>query len=498
MLAIVSAPAGFFQGEPVTPSTAADLVSTTTSALAAATAAAASAATASTQAGIATTAATSATSSLASIGTSVTAAAASATASAGSATTATTQATNAAASATAAAGSATTAGSSATTAASSATSAAGSVTNAASAAASATSSASSATTSAANASSSASAASSSATAAASSASAAASSASAAATSAALATSTIYLGKNLIVNGGFAVQQRGQGPWTNGSYTADRWLASPVGTDTSTSSLSVFSPAGKLAEPGLTNYLTFTNVGHTGSGNISYFLHRIEDVTRLAGLTCTLSFWASVSGLTNIGVFAVQGFGTGGSPSSAVLVTGGKIAASGGATWTRYSIPLTFPGVSSATFGTDGVGTSFTEIDILSSCGDATYGALCGNIGAQTGTLNITGVQLEVASSATAWENPPPNYELGECFRYYQTQTSTVGLYSHGAGTWWGPVLDFPVPMRAAPSIVFTPSGGTGWSGVVPSSTPYGMALSVTATVAGNVSFSYTWTASADL
>lgn len=175
MLAVISAPAGFFQGFQVNETTAQDLISATADALASVDAATAAATSAETQAAAALAAATAAQSSSASITTSVTAAATSATNAASSAGTAATSATNSATSATAAASSATTATTQATTATGAASTATTQATNATASATAASGSASAAATSA-------SAAATSATASASSATAAASSASAVTTS----------------------------------------------------------------------------------------------------------------------------------------------------------------------------------------------------------------------------------------------------------------------------------------------------------------------------
>ena len=81
--------------------------------------------------------------------------------------------------------------------------------------------------------------------------------------------------------------------------------------------------------------------------------------------------------------------------------------------------------------------------------------MAGNIGVQSGTVNIWGVQLEIGSVAT-----PLDYggsyadQLRACQRYYQI--GHVGQ-SIGGNSWqagWGNqhIVPLPVPMRAQPAI----------------------------------------------
>jgi hypothetical protein len=80
------------------------------------------------------------------------------------------------------------------------------------------------------------------------------------------------------------------------------------------------------------------------------------------------------------------------------------------------------------------------------------------IGTLNATWYITGVQLEVGSVATPFERRPFGTELGLCQRYYYRLTPTNAGTKYGNGYNYGSttafiVINFPVPMRVAPSAV---------------------------------------------
>jgi hypothetical protein len=108
------------------------------------------------------------------------------------------------------------------------------------------------------------------------------------------------------------------------------------------------------------------------------------------------------------------------------------------------------------------------------------------VGTNGATFYITGVQLEVGSSATGFEYRQYQQELALCYRYYRRYTGSNGAYTAlGIGVTasstsisrWGFMLD--IPMRATPSIGFTNCvgwnttlGGTATAGTNYSSTNY--------------------------
>lgn len=314
----------------------------------------------------------------------------------------TTSTNNAATSATLAAGSATAAGTSATAASGSATAASTSATNAA----------------------------------------------ASATAAANGASFGNVGRNLLHNYLLRVQQRGTGPWTTTtSYTADRWLILFLNGTLSTSITAINDAAKLVIGDETANYaLTSACVGTGGASDFTSLAQRIEGVLRLSGKTVTVSFWALSTGATKLGVSLDQIFGTGGSPSSSANGNGQSITMS--TTWTRYSLTFVVPSAIGKTFGTT-ANTDYTQLNFwLSASG--TMASRGGSIGAQSHTVQLWGMQLEVSGSATTLEKIDLREELANCQRFYQSSTFNLSAYN-SAGSTTTMVSALAVTMRIAPT-----------------------------------------------
>ena len=69
------------------------------------------------------------------------------------------------------------------------------------------------------------------------------------------------------------------------------------------------------------------------------------------------------------------------------------------------------------------------------------------------TFDITGVQLEVGSQATAFEHRSFGEELALCKRYFQPYIQYAEYVSGGTGNLGFPYSFFTVPMRASPTFV---------------------------------------------
>lgn len=488
---------GFFQNDTVTPSTASDLLAAVAAAEANVSSALTAEQNAANSASAAASSASSAAASVSSATSQASAAASSATAAASSSSAASTAETNAQTYANNASSSATAASTSATNSAASASAAASSATAASNSASSASTSASNASASATNAANSASTAGTSATDAANSASAAGNSATVAAN-----ISGAIGNRNLIHNPFFNVQQRGAGPWSAANtYTADRWLLDFF-VDTNTVTMQALSDADRAAIGDERAVVAIQDV-FTGSGNAtdySRIVQRIESVRRLSGKAVTVSFWArATSGSPKLGVSFDQNFGSGGSPSSYAPGIGQAMGPLS-TTWTRYTLTFTVPSTSGKTFGTT-AGTDFSQLNFWFSCG-TTYGPDSGNIGGQSGTVQLWGAQLEVATSASALEQRDPGIDFVNCARFAYTGTAAVVGNAATASTWVGNVAPLPVNMRSIPT-VSTVTGATtntqgGVSVLPPGITKNSIMFYFTSAAAGDVSGDVTFTASADL
>lgn len=222
-------------------------------------------------------------------------------------------------------------------------------------------------------------------------------------------------KNYIINGNFDIWQRGTSQTTSGYGSDDRWDNNNAGS-TKTHSRVVCSDV----ERALFNAKYFSRTVVTsvaGSNNYCIKVHRIEDVTKTAGKTVTLSFWAKADSNKNIAIEFVQIFGTGGTPSPIETGIGAqKIAVS--AVWKKYSITVTVPSLIGKTLGTDGAHTYSASLYFWFDAG-SNYNYRTANLGQQSGTFDIAQVQLEEGSVATPFENRPYGLELSLCQRYYE-------------------------------------------------------------------------------
>jgi hypothetical protein len=312
-------------------------------------------------------------------------------------------------------------------------------------------------------------------------------------------------KNLIINGGFDVWQRGTSfSTTPGQFTADRWSAytyTAAWGSSSTPVSQVEFTKGQTDVPGNpTYYLRMTG---TSDGRYSYVKQQIEDVTQFSGVTCTLSFYAkSSSTFTSTGMVN-QSFGSGGSsdvntPTSSITTT---------TSWARYEKVITLPSISGKTVGSS----SNLKVYIMDS-EDLPSGV----------TLDIANVQLELGSVATDFEHRSYGEELALCQRYWQqsyeigTQAGTVtseGCYQNRTGTSTSGMyrhITLPVGMRTAPTItLYGTSSTTNTAGKWRGSNDAAISMSPSYSshnsfnVSGNMNQSYTylsghWTADSEL
>lgn len=297
------------------------------------------------------------------------------------------------------------------------------------------------------------------------------------------------GRNLVMNGAFAVQQRGQGPWTvAGMQTADRWQLSFGGSDTNSVTIIALTDADRTAigDESATSALQQVVTGSAVANSYSAMTQHVENVRRLGGRLVTVSFWArATAGTPRVGITLQQNFGSGGSPSAATQVSAGATAALS-STWTRYTINGTFLSTVGKTLGTNNDHYSQLALwfsDVSNVGGNA--------IGQQSGTIQLYGIQLEIGTVATPFDaGGTPADQLRQCQRFYQTGTvSWFGYIANGTAGYNKTLI---CPMRANPTI----AGLSGCSASQINGQEF-LATVVTGGT-GNLSFNSTYTASADL
>jgi hypothetical protein len=270
-------------------------------------------------------------------------------------------------------------------------------------------------------------------------------------------------KNRIINGAMVIDQRNAGASVTPSagsntYTLDRWNAVySVG-----SKFSVQQNAGSVTPPvGFNNYLGVTSLAATSLGagdyyNISQSIEGYNAADLQWGTanakTVTLSFWVR-SSLTGT-------FGGALSNSAQNRNYPFSYTISSANTWTQIS--LTIAGDTTGTWLT----TNGAGITIWFGLGvGSTYSGTAGSwtattalsatsaqsvVGTNGATFYITGVQLEVGSSATGYEYRQYGQELALCQRYYQAITYLQGLATSSTSIQAGATTK--VTMRASPTL----------------------------------------------
>ena len=250
-----------------------------------------------------------------------------------------------------------------------------------------------------------------------------------------ASETALSNRNIIINGGFDVWQRGVSFSAQGIFYADRFRSDTNSNDNIVITKYDIPSAGETSLPiGFTSAIKFAwTAGSTGS--LNDFRQRVEDPKRFMGQTVTLSYYirASASCTVNnrrIGFSGVtNGPATSGLPNLSVTTT-----------WQRVVDTVTLNTTTNAVFSAS----SFLDV-VLS------------NPYRTTVDVYITGVQLEVGPVATPFEHRSYGQELALCQRYYYNYISgnlksvfaaTAILANYISG-----VITFPVTMRAAPSAV---------------------------------------------
>jgi hypothetical protein len=277
-------------------------------------------------------------------------------------------------------------------------------------------------------------------------------------------------RNRLINGAMVIDQRNAGAsGTAASYTVDRWqFYAGLATKGTWQ-----QNAGSVTPPvGFVNYLGFTSNSaySVSAGDYFTFVQLIEGYN-IADLN-----WGTANAKTVTLSFQVY--------SSLTGTFGGSLK---GASNTRsypftYSIPVanTWTTVSVTVAGcTDGTWLTTNGIGLWACFGlgvGSTYSTTAGSwatgnylsatgatsvVGTNGATFYITGVQLEVGSSATGFEYRVYGTELANCQRYYLQ--SGGGAYAPIFGAFGTCVsstvatMYFPLPvsMRASPTLSYT-------------------------------------------
>ena len=276
-------------------------------------------------------------------------------------------------------------------------------------------------------------------------------------------------RNLIINGGFDINQRGFTSTTsNGDFGFDRWRLY-AGNGTTTYSAQTFTPGNPISGQEPKNFARIVTTGQTLSSANSLLSQRVEGVRTAAGQTVVISFWAkSGSGTPSIAVELSQVFGSGG--SATVNTVAGKVAIT--TSWAKYQMSTTLPSISGKTIGTN----DNLNVQLWVSAG-SDFNSETNSLGIQSNTFDIWGVQLEQNYQPTPFEQRPIGVELQLCQRYYEKSylPNTVPgsdayagcIQSSGAGntdttSYIGHPIRYVVTKRAIPTLtVYDRLGASG-------------------------------------
>lgn len=261
-------------------------------------------------------------------------------------------------------------------------------------------------------------------------------------------------KNLLINGDFSIWQRGVSQTSTGLGSDDRWVNNN-GISTKVVSQQTFT-LGQTDVPNNPTYFSRTVVTSVaGASNYVLKTQRIEDVTRLAGREVTLSFWAKADSVKNISIEFTQGFGTGGSPSATVTGISPTLVALT-TDWAQYTLTITLPNIVGKTIGTDGSHTSITSLNIWMDAG-SDRDARTNSLGQQSGTFDISNIQLEFGDTATAFEYTTYDDQLRACQRYFERFLAGSSGYDIGTAHYYTTIeaysaVNFKVTKRIQPSM----------------------------------------------
>jgi len=319
------------------------------------------------------------------------------------------------------------------------------------------------------------------------------------TTAKMADSAFLANRNVVINGDMQIAQRGtsvqkQYDTSNGYYTCDRVRTSQSALDNAVWTMTQDShlltgPTGfpnswkitvDTAETALATdeHIAFQmNLEAANLQNLAYGTS--------AARTITISFWvkSDVAATYAMSIYA----------SDADRNMGGTYTINGADTWEYKTI--TFVGDTSGTgINNDtgrgltlywylSAGTDRTSVDNTSwaaySTTRAAFGQTANILATATDYWQITGVQLEIGTTATPFEHKSFGQELAACQRYYNKTFAYATAPANGAGhTWTGALLwdtrvttlspsvnwQYPVAMRALPTVTLYNTRASGTAG----------------------------------
>jgi hypothetical protein len=282
-------------------------------------------------------------------------------------------------------------------------------------------------------------------------------------------------RNFIYNGDMQICQRstsvtGIGNGDSGYHVQDRWLFYEAGAPNAvlTQSRSTTAPDGFYSS---LKFLTTTNSGTVASGDVMYLAQILEGQDLQSwnkgdaqAKSVTVSFWVNA---TQTGTYICRLFANARHISRAYTISSAD-------TW-EYKT-LTFPGDTSTAFPNSAAtalyiqwwlvaGTDWTSGTLATSWVVSTTiaNAVVGQVDAfddDDDMFHLTGVQLELGDTATAFEYEGYGENLARCQRYFNFGEDLLyGGFGEGGGAQYAN-WQFPTTMRADPTVTGVNAGST--------------------------------------
>jgi hypothetical protein len=286
-------------------------------------------------------------------------------------------------------------------------------------------------------------------------------------------------RNIIINGDMSLAQRGTSfaGQTSGAYYLDRFKTDISGLGTWTISQSTDVPTGQGFEKSMKFDCTTADAAPS-AGDFLYLNQPIEGYNTQSfkfgtanAESLTLSFWVKSN---KTGTYIVRFYDI---DNSRALSQSYTISLA--STWEKKTITISGDTVSGPNYDNGyafainwclGAGTNYTSGTLNTSWNSVTSAdQFVGQVNLADDTANdwyITGVQLEVGTSASDFEFLPVDVNLERCQRYYQilspTNSQPIVQYQANFRSY---VQTFMTQMRTAPSLtVDTFSSFAGFDG----------------------------------
>lgn len=254
-------------------------------------------------------------------------------------------------------------------------------------------------------------------------------------------------KNIIINGNFDVWQRGNSQTTGEYGSDDRWSNDHSGS-TKTHSQQEFT-IGQTDVPDNPRYFSRTvAVADASTGGHVAKRQKIRNVRLLSGKTITLTFYAKTDSAKDIAIEYTQDFGSGG---STLINSIGVSKVTLSTSWQKFEYTATLPSISGKTVGSG----SFTKLQFWFDAG-SDLDSRTDSLGHQSGTFDISQVQIEVGDKATEFEQRTTEEVLLMCQPYYSEGVSDRQPTSALTTTLvYGAHQKFIVEMIEIPTITFS-------------------------------------------